>query len=72
MTENAFRKIALAMQGAIESGNGQAGVGDIFEWFVAHGVAGEYAQRAAQRNISMYQLLEEEAARQQRRQAHRS
>ena len=41
---------------------GQAGVGDIFEWFVEHGVPAEYQTRAAERSISLYQLLEEDAA----------
>lgn len=41
---------------------GQAGVGDIFEWFVEHGVAAVYKHNAKVRSISAYQLLEEEAA----------
>ncbi len=43
---------------------GQAGVGDIFEWFVEHGVAAEYVTHAAERGMSVYQLLEEQAAKQ--------
>jgi L-ribulokinase len=41
---------------------GQAGVGDIFEWFVEHGTAAVYKHEAKARGISPYQLLEEEAA----------
>lgn len=43
---------------------GQAGVGDIFEWFVEHSAPIEYVTQAAERGISLYQLLEEEAAKQ--------
>jgi L-ribulokinase len=43
---------------------GQAGVGDIFEWFVKHGVPPEYHERAQQANTSVYALLMEEAAQQ--------
>lgn len=42
---------------------GQAGVGDIFEWFVKHGVPPEYHARARQEGRSLYALLEAEAAR---------
>lgn len=42
---------------------GQAGVGDIFEWFVEHNLAALYKHRAQERGISPYQLLEEETAR---------
>jgi L-ribulokinase len=41
---------------------GQVGVGDIFEWFVEHGVAAVYKHNAKMRGISAYQLLEEQAA----------
>lgn len=41
---------------------GQVGVGDLFEWFVEHAVPGMYEQRATERGISVYQLLEEEVA----------
>ncbi len=41
---------------------GQAGVGDIFEWFVEHDLAAWYKHEAKTRGISPYQLLEEEAA----------
>lgn len=40
---------------------GQAGVGDIFEWYVEHNLAEPYIHRAKERGISPYQLLEEEA-----------
>jgi L-ribulokinase len=42
---------------------GQVGVGDVFEWFVEHCLAAQYRDRAIERGISPYQLLEEEAAR---------
>jgi L-ribulokinase len=41
---------------------GQAGVGDIFEWFVENAVPSGYSQLAAQRGISVYDLLQEEAS----------
>jgi L-ribulokinase len=41
---------------------GQVGVGDIFEWFVEHNLAALFKQRAKERGISPYQLIEEEAA----------
>ena len=41
---------------------GQAGVGDIFEWFVKHGVPPEYHERAKREHLSVYALLEAEAA----------
>ncbi len=41
---------------------GQSGVGDIFAWFVEHGVPPEYHQAAQQRNLSLHTMLEEEAA----------
>ncbi len=41
---------------------GQAGVGDTFEWFVRHATPSEYHTRAAERYVSVYQILEEEAA----------
>jgi L-ribulokinase len=42
---------------------GQSGVGDIFAWFVEHGVPPAYHEAARQRNISLHTLLEAEAAR---------
>ena len=43
---------------------GQAAVGDIFGWFVKHGVPPAYHDEARQRNISVHKVLEERAARQ--------
>ncbi len=41
---------------------GQSAVGDIFAWFVEHGVPPAYHDAARQRNGSLHSLLEEEAA----------
>lgn len=41
---------------------GQAGVGDIFDWFVEHGVASEVAARAHSEGISIFEHLERNAA----------
>lgn len=41
---------------------GQSGVGDIFAWFVEHGVPPIYHERATARGIPLHALLEEEAA----------
>ncbi|WP_309116460.1 ribulokinase [Saccharothrix sp.] len=41
---------------------GQSGVGDIFGWFVDHGVPPEYHERARERGISVHELLTELAA----------
>ena len=41
---------------------GQSGVGDIFGWFVEHGVPASYHQTAAERGISTHELLTELAA----------
>jgi L-ribulokinase len=43
---------------------GQSGVGDIFGWFVEHNVPAEYQRRAAERGISVHDLLSELAAEQ--------
>ena len=43
---------------------GQSGVGDIFGWFVEHGVPPEYHERAAARGISVHELLTELASEQ--------
>ncbi len=43
---------------------GQSGVGDIFAWFVEHGVPPLYHEQAKLRNIPLHALLEEEAAKQ--------
>ncbi|XVV07239.1 ribulokinase [Actinosynnema sp. CA-248983] len=44
---------------------GQSGVGDIFGWFVDHGVPPEYHERARERGISVHELLTELAAEQE-------
>ncbi len=41
---------------------GQSGVGDIFGWFVEHNVPADYQRRAAERGISVHDLLTELAA----------
>ena len=41
---------------------GQSAVGDIFGWYVDHGVPRRYHERAASRGISVHQLLSEESA----------
>jgi L-ribulokinase len=41
---------------------GQSGVGDIFAWFVEHGVPPQYHREAALRGVSLHQLLTEKAA----------
>ncbi len=41
---------------------GQSGVGDIFGWFVEHGVPRAYHDEAAERGLSVHQLLTEKAA----------
>jgi L-ribulokinase len=41
---------------------GQTGVGDIFGWFAEHGVPPGYAAEAARRNMSVHDLLSEQAA----------
>jgi len=51
--------------GLVAYEGGQAGVGDIFEWFVAHAVPADFFAQAQARGISVYQLLEEQAAQQQ-------
>ena len=43
---------------------GQSGVGDIFGWFVKHGVPPEYHERAAATGVSVHELLTELARRQ--------
>ncbi|MFI9814222.1 ribulokinase [Saccharothrix variisporea] len=44
---------------------GQSGVGDIFGWFVQHGVPPEYHERARERGIGVHELLTELAAAQE-------
>ncbi len=41
---------------------GQAGVGDIFAWFVEHGVPPAYHEEAARQSLSLHQLLSKKAA----------
>jgi L-ribulokinase len=41
---------------------GQSGVGDIFGWFVEHGVPPEYHERARDRGVGVHELLSELAA----------
>ena len=43
---------------------GQSAVGDIFAWFVDHGVPPEYHQAAERAGISLHEYLEREAAKQ--------
>src|ERR1022692_2199750 len=40
---------------------GQSGVGDIFAWFIDHGVPPAYADTAAERGLSVHELLSAEA-----------
>ncbi|MGD0019041.1 MAG: ribulokinase [Candidatus Limnocylindrales bacterium] len=41
---------------------GQSAVGDIFAWFVEHGVPPLYHERARARGVTVHEVLEEEAA----------
>ncbi len=41
---------------------GQAGAGDIFAWFVQHGVPPVYHEEAARRGVSLHDVLTEKAA----------
>jgi len=41
---------------------GQSAVGDIFAWFTANGVPGEFAEEARRRGVPLPQLLDEKAA----------
>lgn len=43
---------------------GQAGVGDIFDWFVQNCVPADYTEEARRREISLHKLLREKAERQ--------
>ena len=43
---------------------GQAGVGDIFDWFVRNGIPAAYTEEADRRGISLHKLLREKAERQ--------
>jgi len=40
---------------------GQAGVGDIFDWFVNNGVPASYEREASEKHISIHKLLREKA-----------
>src|SRR6201997_1870025 len=40
---------------------GQSGVGDIFAWFTANAVPGEFAEEAARRGVPVQQLMDEKA-----------
>jgi L-ribulokinase len=68
------RVTAPGMCGVVEDGivpgyygyeAGQSGVGDIFAWFVEHGVPPLYHELAKERGLSLHELLEQEAAQQQ-------
>jgi L-ribulokinase len=53
-----------AVDGGIVAGQwgyeaGQSGVGDIFGWFVSHGVPAEYYDRATTAGVSVHELLTE-------------
>jgi len=41
---------------------GQSGVGDIFAWYLDHGVPADYAAEAGRRGISLFDLLSADAA----------
>ena len=41
---------------------GQSAVGDIFAWFTANGIPGEFAEEARRRSVPLPQLLDEQAA----------
>jgi L-ribulokinase len=43
---------------------GQSGVGDIFKWFVEHGVPPEHHRRAEEQGLDLHAYLAQEAARQ--------
>jgi len=43
---------------------GQAAVGDIFAWFIEHGVPAVYHEAAAQQGVSLYAYMQEAAAQQ--------
>ena len=73
MMVDQFKNSVPGITGVIEDGmvpglvayeGGQAGVGDIFEWFVEHAVPAEYFDQAKTRGISVFQLLENQAAQQ--------
>ena len=41
---------------------GQAAVGDVFDWFVHHGVPASYQEEAASRGVSIHKILREKAS----------
>ena len=64
-------KIVPGMCGVVEDGvipgffgyeAGQSGVGDVFAWYVEHGIPETYQAEAREKGISIHQLLEEKAA----------
>ncbi|WP_235828160.1 ribulokinase [Brevibacillus migulae] len=64
-------KIVPGMCGVVEDGvipgffgyeAGQSGVGDVFAWYVEHGIPETYQAEAREQGISIHQLLEEKAA----------
>lgn len=70
MNGEALREVP-GMCGAVDGGitaglwgyeAGQSGVGDIFNWFVTHGVPAAYAEEAAARGLDLHELLTEKAA----------
>ncbi|MBI4671169.1 MAG: ribulokinase [Chloroflexi bacterium] len=71
MVMDAEKQLVPGISGVVQDGilpglfgyeGGQAGVGDIFEWFVENGVPREYHAQAEQRGMSVYALLEQAAA----------
>lgn len=71
MLMDAQKHLVPGISGVVQDGilpglfgyeGGQAGVGDIFEWFVENGMPREYHAQAEQRGLSVYALLEQEAA----------
>ncbi len=63
--------LAEGISGVVEDGilpglfayeAGQAGVGDIFAWFVKNQVPSEYQEKAKKQNISVHELLSNKAA----------
>lgn len=71
MLMDADKHLVPGISGVVQDGilpglfgyeGGQAGVGDIFEWFVEHGVPREDHAEAEKRGMSIYVLLEQEAA----------
>jgi L-ribulokinase len=68
MVMAAEEKLVEGIAGVVEDGivpglfgyeAGQAGAGDIFAWFVEHGVPAVYSQEAAGRGVSLHEVLTE-------------